>query len=143
MRSRFIPGQLALSLLLALGLMTSNVSRGAEQTPLTDICDLPLLVRIQPVYPARAQSRGIEGFVLLEFHVQPNGDVSDVTVVESEPDAIFDREAARAVQRWVFAPDVDRAVARTRVRLVFQLEGDDTPLGPCDPDQLFKDDFEG
>lgn len=64
------------------------------------------IVRVEPIYPRRAASRGIEGYVIMEFTVTSNGSVRDAMVVESEPSTIFNRAAERAVLKWKFKPRV-------------------------------------
>ena len=48
-------------------------------------------------YPARARSRGIEGYVLFSLVVSAEGRLSDVTVLESEPQGVFDDSARQAI----------------------------------------------
>jgi len=84
------------------------------------------LVRIQPQYPPRAASRGIEGWVRVQFNITPSGSVIDATVSDSEPRGMFDRAALEAVSRWKYNPKVEGGVAVERrgvqVLLTFQLE---------------------
>ena len=47
------------------------------------------IVKVAPIYPRRALSRGIEGWVLLEFTVTRARTVTDVRVLESEPPGFF------------------------------------------------------
>ena len=42
---------------------------------------LASIVRVQPVYPAQPLGRGIEGWVLVEFDVRPDGSVANAFVV--------------------------------------------------------------
>ena len=75
--------------------------------PLGVFTDGPLvaLVRVSPVYPARAQSQGIEGYVIVEFDVAADGLVSNIVVLEST-NSIFDKAAIRAAERFKFKPRV-------------------------------------
>jgi protein TonB len=41
------------------------------------------IVKVAPVYPARALQRGLEGYVIVEFTVTPAGTTRDAVVVES------------------------------------------------------------
>jgi len=88
--------------------------------------DVAPLVRVLPVYPARAQERGIEGYVIVEFSIAPDGTVKDAVVLESEPAKIFDRAALRAIAKWKYKPKVEDGVAVERtgikVRMPFELE---------------------
>jgi len=79
---------------------------------LNTIPDGPLVafVRVQPVYPARAQADGIEGYVIVQFNVGADGTVSDVVVVESS-DSMFESAAIRAAERFRFKPMVVDGVA--------------------------------
>ncbi|MBM4269045.1 MAG: energy transducer TonB [Deltaproteobacteria bacterium] len=88
--------------------------------------DVIPLVRINPEYPMRAQQRGIEGWVLVEFTITPAGTVSNARVIDSEPKGTFDSAALRAIGRWRYNPKVEGGVAIERhgvqVLLDFKLE---------------------
>ena len=77
--------------------------------------DIIPLVRINPEYPARALSRGIEGWVIVQFTITPTGMVKDVVVVDADPKNIFDDAAVKAVARWRYNPKVEEGVAVERV----------------------------
>jgi protein TonB len=84
-----------------------------------------VLVRVPPVYPLRAKHRGVQGWVRVRFVVNEEGGVDKVTVVESEPPGIFDRNVIRCVSGWRFKPGTVegmpvRAWAETTIR--FKLE---------------------
>lgn len=64
------------------------------------------IVKVAPVYPRRAQTRGIEGYVLLEFIVTAAGSVRDPKVVEAKPTGIFDRAAINAALKFKYKPKV-------------------------------------
>lgn len=64
------------------------------------------IVKVQPVYPRRALTRGIEGYVLLEFTVTKSGSVENPRVVEAEPQGIFDRAAKQAALKFKYKPKV-------------------------------------
>ena len=88
--------------------------------------DVIPLVRINPDYPPRAQTRGIEGYVIVQFTITPTGTVKDAMVVEAKPEGMFDDAALKAIARWRYNPKVEGGVAVERVgvrtRLTFQLE---------------------
>jgi len=79
--------------------------------------DAAPLVRINPDYPPRANSAGIEGWAQVRFAVTPAGTVRDAVVVASEPGEIFDDAALEAVARWRYNPRVENGVAVERVGL--------------------------
>jgi len=84
------------------------------------------IVKVAPVYPRRAQTRGIEGYVLLEFVVTRTGGVRDPRVIESKPPGIFDRAAVNAALKFKYKPKVVNGepidVAGVRNRITFELQ---------------------
>lgn len=84
------------------------------------------IVKVAPVYPRRAQTRGIEGYVVLEFVVTRTGAVIDPVVIESKPPGIFDRAATNAALKFKYKPKVVNGeaidVAGVRNRITFELE---------------------
>jgi periplasmic protein TonB len=58
--------------------------------------------RSMPVYPRGALARGIEGWVLVGFTVDPNGKVTSPKVVEATPPGVFDAAALAAVTKWQY-----------------------------------------
>lgn len=57
-----------------------------------------------PVYPRNALSRGIEGFVDVQYFVSPIGYTESVTVIRAEPKGYFEGSALSAVEKWKFQP---------------------------------------
>ena len=76
--------------------------------------DTLAIVRVLPRYPSRALSRGIEGWVLLEFAIDELGLAVNPVVIESEPPGIFDRAATSAVKRWKYRPMIEDGRPRMR-----------------------------
>jgi protein TonB len=62
------------------------------------------IVKVAPIYPRRALSRGIEGYVIVEFTVTPQGTVVSPEVVEAEPEGIFERAAMDAAKKFKYKP---------------------------------------
>jgi len=62
---------------------------------------LVAIVRVQPVYPPAAEARGLEGWVLVEFDVRPDGGVANAFVVDSS-NRTFEKAALDAVYRFRF-----------------------------------------
>lgn len=83
------------------------------------------IVRVAPVYPARALSRGLEGFVDLSFTVTTTGTVKDPIVIQSTS-SLFERAAVRAVLKFKYKPrvvdGVPVEVPGVKTRISFQLE---------------------
>lgn len=88
--------------------------------------DVVPMVRVNPQYPARAASRGIEGWVHLKFTVTPQGTTDEIEVVEADPRGYFETAAKNAVKRYKYKPRVEggQALARPGIEvvLVFELE---------------------
>jgi len=84
------------------------------------------LVRVEPTYPIRAQERGIQGWVQVEFTISPRGTVVDPQVTAYEPSSIFNQSALRAIRRWKYNPKIvdGKPVSRpgVKVRLDFSLD---------------------
>jgi len=83
------------------------------------------IVKVAPVYPRRAQTRGIEGYVLLEFVVTKTGAVRDPVVIDASPPGIFDRAAMQAALKFKYKPKVVNGepidVAGVRNLITFEL----------------------
>ena len=83
------------------------------------------IVRVAPVYPARALSRGIEGYVDMSFTVTTAGTVRDPIVLFSTS-SLFERAATRAVLKFKYKPRVVDGVpvdvSGVKTRISFQIE---------------------
>mgnify|MGYP002713158289 CR=1 FL=1 len=80
-----------------------------------------LVKRVAPEFPRRALRVGTEGFVIVEYKINPQGEVFDAVVVESQPSELFDRAAIKAVKQWKYEANFeehepDNALARTRMQ---------------------------
>ncbi len=77
-------------------------------------------------YPARAVSRGVEGWVEVQFTVLRDGTTQNAQVVASSPEGYFEQSVLDAVARWRYEPHVVGGEAvdqRVEARLRFQLSG--------------------
>src|SRR5690606_32586966 len=77
--------------------------------------DVMPLVRVPPEYPPRALTRGLEGWVLVQFTITTIGTVKDAVVVDAQPEGVFNDAALKAIARWRYNPRVDGGVAVERV----------------------------
>jgi protein TonB len=57
---------------------------------------------VKPVYPPIAQSARVQGVVIIEATIGPDGRVKDAKVLRSIP--LLDQAALDAVKQWVFTP---------------------------------------
>ncbi|RUO80786.1 protein TonB [Idiomarina tyrosinivorans] len=85
------------------------------------------IVKVQAMYPRRALQRGIEGYVLVEFTVTPQGSVTNPHVVKAEPEGIFEQAAMDAVLKFKYKPRVVNgepvAVEGVQNRITFEMSG--------------------
>ena len=83
------------------------------------------IVKVAPIYPSRALSRGLEGYVIVEFTVTPTGSVRDVFIVESTS-SLFDRAAVEAAMKFKYKPrvvdGVPVEVTGVRNKITFQIQ---------------------
>jgi protein TonB len=83
------------------------------------------IVRVAPVYPARALSRGVEGYVDMGFTVTTTGTVKDPVVLFSTS-SLFDRAATQAVLKFKYKPRVVDGqpvdVPNVKTRITFKIE---------------------
>ncbi len=83
------------------------------------------IVRVAPIYPARALSRGVEGYVDMSFTVTTTGTVRD-PIVTFSTSSLFNRAAIRAVLKFKYKPRVTDGqpveVMGVKTRITFKLE---------------------
>ena len=97
------------------------------------------IVKVQPVYPRRALSRGLQGWAIVEFTVSEQGSVVAPLVVSNcawtkpktsgpcvdSPNGVFDSAAVRAAQKFKYKPKVIDGepveTAGVQNRIVFEL----------------------
>jgi len=61
------------------------------------------MVRVAPKLPPSARRNASQGFVCMNFTVQPDGSVADICVADQLPTTgLFDRQAAEALSQWKF-----------------------------------------
>ena len=83
------------------------------------------IVKVAPQYPSRASSRGIEGFVLLEYTVTKQGTVIDPVVIDADPATIFNSAAINSALKYKYKPRVvdgePQEVKGVQTRITFKL----------------------
>jgi protein TonB len=93
--------------------------------PITLPTVLTPTVRIPPAYPENCAVKGVEGVVVVEFDVTPDGAVASPRIISSS-NSCFDRTVLRSIVNWKYSPQFDddgRPILRRNVRetLVFEL----------------------
>jgi periplasmic protein TonB len=84
--------------------MDASLSVGGTGFAISDGEYLPI-VKVAPVYPNRALTRGLEGYVVVEFTVTPQGTTRDAIVIESTS-SLFERAAVEAALKFKYKPRV-------------------------------------
>ncbi len=104
--------------------LTNNLDISADSLSSSDGEYLPI-VKVAPQYPSRAQTRGVEGYVIVEYMVTKLGTTQDITVVEASPKGYFERAAIKAAQKFKYKPKVINGepvdVAGVRNKFTFSL----------------------
>ena len=70
----------------------------------SSLIGLQPIFRVEPIYPMYAITRGIEGWVKIEFAITMNGKVVNPKVVASDPPRIFEQTALTAIYQWRYPP---------------------------------------
>jgi protein TonB len=83
---------------VTLNLSTSGMSSGdGEYLP---------IVKVAPIYPRRAQTRGISGYCIVEYTVTKTGSIRDPQPVDCQPSGIFERASVKAAEKFKYKPRV-------------------------------------
>lgn len=80
---------------------------------------------VPPEYPPGAREQGISGWVDVQFTVQADGALNEVTVTGAQPAGVFEQSALDAVRHWRYQPmlkDGAPVPQRARVRVRFAVQ---------------------
>ena len=80
---------------------------------------------VAPKYPRSAQRRGTSGWVEVQFTVDLDGSVQNVSVIASDPGVTFINAAVTAVEKWEFKPVIENNAAVQKlatVRMMFAVQ---------------------
>lgn len=80
-----------------------------------------ILYQVNPVYPSALRARGVESSVRLSFSVAKDGQVKEVSVVQSSGYREMDVAAVAALRRWTFAPLLRAEEQEGTILMVFSL----------------------
>jgi len=64
------------------------------------------IVKVTPIYPRRAQTRGIEGYCTVEYTVTKTGATRDPVVVDCKPSGVFEQTSLKASLKFKYKPRV-------------------------------------
>ena len=69
------------------------------------------IVKVAPIYPRRAQTRGITGYCIVEYTVTASGAIRDPKAVDCQPAGVFDAASVKAATKFKYKPRVVDGVA--------------------------------
>ena len=69
------------------------------------------IVKVAPIYPRRAQTRGISGYCIVEYTVTTSGAIRDPKPVDCQPSGVFESASVKAAQKFKYKPRVVDGVA--------------------------------
>jgi periplasmic protein TonB len=69
------------------------------------------IVKVAPIYPSRAQSRGITGYCIVEYTVTTSGAIRDSKPVDCQPAGVFEDASVKASLKFKYKPRVVDGVA--------------------------------
>jgi protein TonB len=64
------------------------------------------IVKVAPIYPRRAQTRGITGYCIVEYTVTTSGAIRDPVAVDCQPSGVFDKASVKASLKFKYKPRV-------------------------------------
>jgi len=111
-------GNIAPTTNMTMNLSSSGMSSGdGEYLP---------IVKVAPIYPRRAQTRGISGYCIVEYVVTPTGAIRDPQAVDCQPKGIFERASLKASEKFKYKPRIVDGepieVAGVQNKFTFELE---------------------
>ncbi len=84
------------------------------------------IVKVAPIYPRQAQTRGIEGYCIVEYTVTKTGSIRDPIATDCSPRGIFNRASVKAALKFKYKPRVVDGepieVAGVRNQFTYELE---------------------
>jgi periplasmic protein TonB len=82
-----------------------------EFDPFATNAQIMPFIKVAPVYPATAISKGIEGYVDVLFDVNEIGATENIRILSFVPSSIFNKSVIKAVKGWKYKPTQMEGVA--------------------------------
>jgi protein TonB len=84
------------------------------------------IVKVAPIYPRRAQTRGITGYCIVEYTVTTSGAISDPFAVDCQPSGRFEDASLKASLKFKYKPRIVDGepieVAGVQTKFTYELE---------------------
>ena len=84
-------------------------------------------MRVEPIYPGHAAKDNIEGAVLLKFDVDAQGNTTNIRIVASEPENVFDQVSIDALAQWQYSSEPKMLSRNHMVQLDYLLSAESKP----------------
>ena len=118
-----------ISLVLSTSLSLSALANDNLASHLTSLVDAKSIDRVSPVYPIEQAKRGRDGWVMVNFVVEPDGSTSNIVIEDSSGTKSFERSTIKAIKKWQYQPATENGQAvqqcKTRVRMDFSMRRKD------------------
>ncbi|XOV78582.1 MAG: energy transducer TonB [Aestuariibacter sp.] len=121
---------ISLSLIATFSFSLNSMASSPESAPselLDVIVAAQALERKEPRYPTSAAKNGLEGWAIVSFVVDKEGNVIDPIIEDSSGSKHFERSTLNAVEDWKYKPATYNGETieqcKTRVRMDFRLQG--------------------
>lgn len=62
--------------------------------------------KVDPEFPPAARRLGVSGSVMIKFLVKADGSVIKASILEANPEGLFDQSALDAIRKWLFTPGI-------------------------------------
>lgn len=83
----------------------ADLQIGAGNLAVSDGEYLPI-VKVAPIYPNRANTRGVEGYCIVEYVVTKSGSIRDPKPVDCQPSGYFETASVKAALKFKYKPRV-------------------------------------
>jgi protein TonB len=77
------------------------------------------IVKVAPIYPNRANTRGVEGYCIVEYTVTKNGSIRDPQAIDCQPSGYFEKASVKAALKFKYKP---RVVDGEPIKFTYTLE---------------------
>ena len=102
-----------------------DVNVGLSGLSVSDGEYLPI-VKVAPIYPNRANTRGVEGYCIVEYTVTTAGSIRDPKPIDCQPAGYFEKASVKASLKFKYKPRVVDGepieVAGVQNKFTYQLE---------------------
>ena len=93
---------------------------GAPMLQPEDTCSAEIRNNTFPQFPADALATRTEGWVMVSFDLDGSGKASNIKVVGSHPQGVFEQAAITSVQKTDYVPGARRSLCKARITFAFR-----------------------